>query len=118
MSEGMDRNHNPEFTMLEFYWAYSDYEDCMVLVEELFQQAAERVKALQIEWGDHSIDLSKKFERRTFLELLNEATGHDFKEFDKLIECGRVAAENTVQTILKSRPEKSHIYYNLFASIK
>ena len=82
-NEGMDRNHNPEFTMLEFYWAYSDYEDCMVLVEELFQQAAGRVKALQIEWGDQSIDLSKKFERRTFLELLNEATGYELKEFDK-----------------------------------
>ena len=82
-NEGMDRNHNPEFTMLEFYWAYSDYEDCMVLVEELFQQAAGRVKALQIEWGDQSIDLSKKFERRTFLELLNEATGYDLDEFDK-----------------------------------
>ena len=82
-NEGMDRNHNPEFTMLEFYWAYSDYEDCMTLVEKLLQKAAKRVDALQIEWDDSRIDLSKKFKRRTFLELLTEATGHDLKDFDK-----------------------------------
>jgi lysyl-tRNA synthetase class 2 len=82
-NEGMDRNHNPEFTMLEFYWAYSDYEDCMTLVEKLLQKSAKRVDALQIEWGDSRIDLSKKFKRRTFLELLTEATGHDLKDFDK-----------------------------------
>ena len=82
-NEGMDRNHNPEFTMLEFYWAYSDYEDCMTLVEKLLQKAAKRVDALQIEWGDFRIDLSKKFKRRPFLGLLTEATGHDFKDFNK-----------------------------------
>ena len=36
-NEGMDRNHNPEFTMLEFYWAYADYKDCMKLVESLIR---------------------------------------------------------------------------------
>ena len=40
-NEGMDRNHNPEFTMLEFYWAYADYEDCMDLVENMIQETAE-----------------------------------------------------------------------------
>ena len=39
-NEGMDKNHNPEFTMLEFYWAYADYEDCMELVEEIIRNAA------------------------------------------------------------------------------
>ena len=42
-NEGMDRNHNPEFTMLEFYWAYADYEDCMNLVEELFHLVAKKI---------------------------------------------------------------------------
>ena len=41
-NEGMDRNHNPEFTMLEFYWAYADYEDCMNLVEDLIRNVANR----------------------------------------------------------------------------
>jgi len=76
-NEGMDRNHNPEFTMLEFYWAYADYEDCMDLVEKMVREAAEKVGALQVDWGGMDIDLSKPFARKSMLELLKEATGHD-----------------------------------------
>ena len=47
-NEGMDRNHNPEFTMLEFYWAYADYEDCMNLVENMIQKTAENINALNV----------------------------------------------------------------------
>ena len=82
-NEGIDRNHNPEFTMLEFYCAYWDYEDCMNVVEELIRHAAEQVDALKVKWGAHEIDLSKKFKRRSFLGLINEATGYDLKNFDK-----------------------------------
>ena len=76
-NEGMDRNHNPEFTMLEFYWAYADYEDCMELVEDLIRRSAKKINALNINWGGMDIDLSKKFIRKPFIELLNEATDHD-----------------------------------------
>ena len=68
-----------------------------------------------------SMRLKEKISKEADILIRPEVLGlhwSDFKEFDKLIECGRLAAENTVQTILKSRPEKSHIYYNLFASIK
>ena len=47
-NEGMDRNHNTEFTMLEFYWAYADYQDCMDLVEELIRNAAKTIGGLKI----------------------------------------------------------------------
>ena len=76
-NEGMDRNHNPEFTMLEFYWAYADYEDCMDLVEKMVREAAEKVGALQVDWGGMDIDLSKPFARVPMLKLLKDATGHD-----------------------------------------
>ena len=65
-NEGIDRNHNPEFTMLEFYCAYWDYEDCMDVVEELIRHAAEQVDALKLKWGAHEIDLTKKFKRKSF----------------------------------------------------
>ena len=76
-NEGMDKNHNPEFTMLEFYWAYADYEDCMKLVEEIIRNAAKSIGELKINWGKLSIDLSKDFEKKSFYALLEEATGAD-----------------------------------------
>jgi Lysyl-tRNA synthetase (class II) len=72
-NEGMDRNHNPEFTMLEFYWAYSDYEDCMNLVEQLFAHIAKKLDSFYLDWGDSKIDLTKKFHRKSFFELLSQS---------------------------------------------
>ena len=79
-NEGMDRNHNPEFTMLEFYWAYADYEDNMKLVEDMIRKVAESIDSLHPTWGDIKIDLSKPFQRRPLLELLKDATGEDLTE--------------------------------------
>ncbi|MDD9880811.1 MAG: lysine--tRNA ligase [Candidatus Marinimicrobia bacterium] len=79
-NEGMDRNHNPEFTMLEFYWAYADFEDNMNLVEDMIRSVAEGIGALQLKWGDMDVDLSKPFERLPILDLLKEATGEDLTE--------------------------------------
>lgn len=79
-NEGMDRNHNPEFTMLEFYWAYADFEDNMILVEDMIQSVAKSIDALQVTWGEMDIDLSEPFQRRPLLELLKDATGEDLTE--------------------------------------
>ena len=76
-NEGMDRNHNPEFTMLEFYWAYSDYMDNMDLVENMFRQAAESVRVQKANWGGMEIDLSQPFQRRSFFDLIKDVTTHD-----------------------------------------
>ena len=81
-NEGIDRNHNPEFTMLEFYCAYADYEDCMNLVEDMIRETAERINALKVKWGDLDIDLSLKFERKSFHQLIESATGSNINEMD------------------------------------
>ncbi|MBT4318985.1 MAG: lysine--tRNA ligase [Candidatus Marinimicrobia bacterium] len=82
-NEGMDRNHNPEFTMLEFYWAYADYEDNMNLVEDMFRDVAKTIGKTKIKLGEITIDLSKPFKRRPILDLLNEATGEDLTDFSE-----------------------------------
>ncbi|MFQ6676933.1 MAG: lysine--tRNA ligase [Fidelibacterota bacterium] len=74
-NEGMDRSHNPEFTMLELYWAYADYENIMELVEDMFRSAAETVGKTKVHWQGNEINLSKSFSRKPILELLQEATG-------------------------------------------
>lgn len=82
-NEGMDRNHNPEFTALEFYQAYGDYEAMMTLVEDLVKTVAAAVGSLSLTWGSMQIDLNKPFPRIPILELLEEATGYDLSAADE-----------------------------------
>ena len=76
-NEGMDKDHNPEFTMLEFYWAYSDYEDCMNLVEDLIKAVSLEVGSSLLRWGKNKFDLSKPFKRTPFFNLINNEIGYD-----------------------------------------
>jgi lysyl-tRNA synthetase class 2 len=73
-NEGISIQHNPEFTMLEFYQAYATYEDLMVLTEELFAEIAREVNEgrLQVEYQGHSIDLSPPWSRYRLAEALVE----------------------------------------------
>ena len=81
-NEGMDRNHNPEFTMLEFYWAYADYEDNMNLVEKMIQTTAKKLGIKSLKWNNEEIDISKKFKRISFFKALSERLGEDISNFD------------------------------------
>ncbi len=77
-NEGLDREHNPEFTLLEFYWAYADYHDAMDLVEDLVRETARHVCGeLALPFGRATIQLAPPFQRRTMLALIAEAVGRD-----------------------------------------
>lgn len=79
-NEGLDRTHNPEFTMMECYAAWWDYEDVMRLVERIFAVLAERfTDGGKLEYDGRTIDFSQGFARRGFLDLLQEHTGTDFR---------------------------------------
>jgi len=95
-NEGMDRNHNPEFTMLEFYWAYADYEDNMDLVEAMIRDVAKNIGAQKINWGEMTIDLAKPFKRKPIFELLKEATGDDFSNIS-LEQLREICIEHNIE---------------------
>ena len=76
-NEGMDRNHNPEFTMLEFYKAYVDYNFLTDLVESLIRAAAEAIDVSTLDVSGQSVDLSKPFRRARYMDLLKDAIGED-----------------------------------------
>jgi lysyl-tRNA synthetase class 2 len=72
-NEGVSTRHNPEFTMLEFYWAYADYELLMDFTEELITTVAERtLGALQVEWGEHTVDMARPWRRLSLRQAILE----------------------------------------------
>ena len=80
-NEGMDRSHNPEFTMLECYAAYWDYNDMMEFVETLYQKLADEVLGTtKIKYGEHEIDLATPWRRLPFFGSIEEKTGKDLRE--------------------------------------
>lgn len=82
-NEGIDTRHNPEFTMLEFYQAYADYEVMMQLTEELLSTLVQNVLGTtRVEYGGQIIDFTPPFKRLSMLEAVKEYTGQDFSHFD------------------------------------
>jgi len=80
-NEGIDRSHNPDFTMLEFYWAYADYKDLMKFTEEMFKHIVEKVNgSLKLKYEGKEIDFSTPWKRIEFSSLLKKETGIDIDE--------------------------------------
>ncbi|HMD00809.1 MAG TPA: lysine--tRNA ligase [Ferruginibacter sp.] len=83
-NEGMDRTHNPEFTILEFYVAYKDYEWMMDTTEQLLERAAIATNgATKVTVGDKEIDFKAPFKRVTMYDAIKEFTGIDISEMDE-----------------------------------
>jgi lysyl-tRNA synthetase, class II len=82
-NEGVDRSHNPEFTMLEFYQAFADYEDMMVLVEELMRRVVTAVAGgTRVRYQGRDLAFGEPFRRLPFVPALSEKLGEDVRELD------------------------------------
>ena len=111
-NEGLDTRHNPEFTLMELYQAYTDYHGMMDLTEELFRFVAQEVNgSLTLQYGEHTMDLSKPFERITVVDAVKKYAGVDFNEIKTLEEARAVAKEKGVE--FEARHKKGDIL-NLF----
>ena len=111
-NEGLDTRHNPEFTLMELYQAYTDYHGMMDLTESLFRYLAEEVcGTTTITYGEHTIDLGKPFERMTMTAAVKKYTGVDFDQIADTAEAKKVADERQVH--YEARHEKGDIL-NLF----
>lgn len=81
-NEGLSPKHNPEFTMLELYQAYVDYNEMMALTENMVSTIAQEVLGtMKIKYGEHEIDLTPPWDRKTMLGAIKEYTGIDFNAF-------------------------------------
>ena len=82
-NEGMDRSHNPEFTLLELYQAYADYNDMMQLTENMIASVAKNIFGKEtIDFQGTEISFAKPWKRASMLELIKEETGFDASDFD------------------------------------
>ncbi len=88
-NEGIDREHNPEFTMCEFYWAYADYEDLMDFTEKFVNKIVESsLGSLDIKTQKHEISFAVPWKRKSYIETLNNEIGFDIlseKDPDKYV---------------------------------
>ena len=97
-NEGMDIRHNPEFTTIEFYEAYADYNDMMDISEELFSKCAMKVcGSMKITYQGQEIDLTPSWKRISMIDSIKEACGVDFNEIETDEEAVKLAEERGME---------------------
>ena len=111
-NEGLDTRHNPEFTLMELFQAYTDYHGMMDLTENLYRHVAQEVLGTtKIVYNGIEMDLGKPFERITMLDAVKKYAGVDFNEINSLEEARKVAKEHHIE--YEERHKKGDIL-NLF----
>ncbi len=111
-NEGVDTRHNPEFTLMELYQAYTDYEGMMELTESMFRYLAEKVcGSTKISYNGIEIDLGKPFERLTMNDAIKKYAGIDFDQVADDEAAKKLAAEHHIE--YEERHKKGDII-NLF----
>ncbi len=112
-NEGMDPKHNPEFTLMEVYEAYSDLEGMMDLTEEMFLNIAQNVIGkTDYHWCNYDINLKEPFKRISMVDAIKEKTGIDFKKEISLDEALELAREHNIE-VAEHEKTVGHII-NLF----
>ena len=96
-NEGLDTRHNPEFTLMELYQAYTDYQGMMDLTEDMFRHIAKQIcGSTTIPYADVEINLGKPFERLTMIDAIKKYTGIDFNEITTTEKAKKLADEKGV----------------------
>ncbi|MBO6243708.1 MAG: lysine--tRNA ligase, partial [Clostridia bacterium] len=116
-NEGMDIKHNPEFTNMEFYSAYEDYNDMMNIAEELISTVAKNVLGTtKITYGETEIDLTPGWKRITMIDAIKEACGVDFNKIKTDEEAQAIAKEKGVEyeEIKKTRGHIINEFFETF----
>ena len=97
-NEGVDTRHNPEFTLMELYQAYTDYYGMMDLTENMYRHVAREVCGTTcVPYGEYMIDLGKPFERLTMIDAVKKYSGVDFNEIKTLEEAREAAKAHNVE---------------------
>ncbi len=97
-NEGVDTRHNPEFTLMELYQAYTDYHGMMDLTENMYRYVAQEVLGTtEVPYGEHVIDLGKPFERLTMVDAVKKNAGVDFDQVADTEAAKKLADEHHIE---------------------
>lgn len=112
-NEGVSTRHNPEFTMIELYEAYADFQDIMSLTENLIAHIAQDVLGTTtIQYGEYEVDLKPQWKRLHMVDAIKEFTGVDFWNVTTTEEAKKLAKENEIE--IKDTMEYGHIVNEFF----
>ena len=97
-NEGISVRHNPEFTLMELYQAYTDYHGMMDITEEMFRTVAQNVLGTtKLQYGGYELDLGQPFARKTMVDAVKEFSGVDFDQVADTVEAKKIADEHHVE---------------------
>lgn len=114
-NEGMDRSHNPEFTTVEMYQAYSDYRDMMDEIEDMYRTVAEKVcGTAKITYQGVEIDLGSKWERLTMIEAVKKYAGVDYNDWKTDEDARKAALDKGVEVEEGDKATKGHVLIAFF----
>lgn len=114
-NEGMDKSHNPEFTTVEMYQAYSDYFDMMDLIENMYRTITEKVLGkTQITYQGVEIDMGKPWERLTMIEAVKKYAGVDYNDWKTDQEARDIAKAKGVEVEEGEEATKGHVLIAFF----
>ena len=114
-NEGMDRSHNPEFTSVEMYQAYSDYIDMMNLIEDMYKTITKNVLGTdKFTYQGIEIDMGSKWERLTMVEAVKKYSGADYNDWASDEQARAVAKELGVEVEEGDKATKGHVLIALF----
>ena len=101
-NEGIDRWHNPEFSMLEFYWAYADYKDLMEMTEKMLSHIVKKVTgSYKVKYGDRQVDFSPSWEKMSFRDSVVKETGIDIDKETTASQLKRSIKNKNIKVDLK-----------------
>lgn len=114
-NEGIDRDHNPEFTQIEFYWAYADYEDLMKMSEEMIREVLKAAVGSEVlEHEGVKLDFSAKIPRRAFRDLVKEYSGIDVDKTRTLEDLKKEIKKKKLEVDVESAYGVGDLYDELY----
>jgi len=117
-NEGIDRWHNPEFTMLEFYWAYANYKDLMKMTEEMLSEIVKKVNgSFKVKYGESEIDFTPPWPRLPYIDALRKMADIDIEKYATFESLKKLVQKKNPEIDLKRSPDFPSLLDDIYKTL-